>query len=212
MNRPQVVRMGGRTHPPHPYATLVPHRDVCSGHSCSRCSPPLCSAKLSSDIIFKMRLMQPSWDVLQRGSQEHFQHSTWGDDINLSLNVSKIKEMIVDHRKSRRGGWRWRVVRPSVLHLRGPLLTPNWRRRRPYRTFTAFFSSHAYLEWGECEKASGSHFEHTTFFSWLKIKGDVEVFLTSFPFRLTQLRSHVHNKCRTNATARIDTKINMIWK
>lgn len=134
MSRPQVVRIGSRTHPPLSYATLVPHRDVCSAHSRSPWSPltALLSTALTSSSM--MLMIQPSWDVLQKGSQEHFQHSTWCDDINLSLNVRKTKVVILWITGSQREVGHARVYidgveveRVKTLGVTSPRVSPYFR-------------------------------------------------------------------------------------
>ena len=106
--RPQVVRIGNHTSSSLTLSTGAPQGCVLSPLLYSLFTYD-CSAKHSSNIILKFADDTTILGLITNGDETSYRDevnalTAWCADNNLSLNVSKTKEMIVDYRKSQREG------------------------------------------------------------------------------------------------------------
>ncbi|KAF7657612.1 hypothetical protein LDENG_00025020, partial [Lucifuga dentata] len=96
--RPQVVRIGS-----HTSSSLILNTGTPQGCTYD------CAAKHSSNIIFKYADDTTILGLITDNNETAYREevkalNSWCQDNNLSLNVSKTKEMIVDYRRQQGGG------------------------------------------------------------------------------------------------------------
>uniref|UniRef100_A0A9J7ZPA0 Reverse transcriptase domain-containing protein n=1 Tax=Cyprinus carpio carpio TaxID=630221 RepID=A0A9J7ZPA0_CYPCA len=107
-SRPQVVRIANNTSSSLTLSTGAPQGCVVSPLLYSLFTYD-CSAKNSSNIILKFADDTTILGLITNGDETFYRDevnalTAWCADNNLSPNVSKTKEMIVDYRKSQREG------------------------------------------------------------------------------------------------------------
>ncbi len=137
--RPQAVRVGSNTSAPSHWTQGPPPKDVCWAPSSSLCWPTTAHRHTTPTASLNLRMghdcggshQQQRWDKTTGARLSRL--AGWCSDNNLSLNVEKTKEIVVDFRRVHslhapltiNGATVERVSStkfPGCTHHRGPLL------------------------------------------------------------------------------------------